>query len=336
MTALLPTLGHKELIEFSSNIPNNETYVLISGRTFEPIQLNSRVKDFQKHFKNNLSIHIKGNINNLAPQNPEDHEDFWNWWKQEINKSFPEVGIWDYVIASEKYGLNVAEILDAEFLPYDIERIVNPIKSTNIRQDFIKNWNSILPETKKKLVYKATMFGQESVGKTTLSKLITKYFNLPFIPEYARPYLEAVGEEVTLEKMGNITKGQYSLQKLIENKAENHLIIQDTDLFSTVGYYKIMCEENSFECERLAIETKSNVYYLLPDDVPFEEDILRYGGNVRESSTKFWKNILEKYNLNYVEVPRGLTLEEKESFIIKDLEAKVENFWNNIKSFERE
>jgi hypothetical protein len=35
------------------------------------------------------------------------------------------------------------------------------------------------------------------------------------------------------------------------------------------------------------------------DRIPFEKDILRYGGNKRESKTQFWIDLLDEFGLNY-------------------------------------
>lgn len=339
MTALLPTTGHADLIKFAADIPDSKVHVLISGRTFEPIPSLYRWQDLHDHFKNYKNIYVAHSVNDSAPQNPEDMPDgFWDWWKDEINNNFPQTrGSWDYVVASEGYGQQVADVLDARFLPYDIARTLNPIKGTNARCNPWDFWNSILPETRRRFMVKATMFGQESVGKTTMARSVSEKLDVRWIPEYARPYLETVGAEVTLESMENIHAGQAALQRLSFDKVETPALLLDTDLFSTVGYYKIMHEacppdDLVLDAHRLA----SDIYYILPDDIPFEPDILRYGDGVRESETEYWIDLLEEHRQNFKIVPRGMDLDQKAQWIADDIVHFFYSRFADLAMFERD
>lgn len=337
MTALVPTTGHADLIDFSASLPETHVWVLIQGRSFEPVPLNDRVKAMQTRFKMYENVTVQGSEVDDAPQNPEDMPDgFWEWWSQEIRSNFPEVSTWDYVVASESYGANVAHALGSEFLPYDLARTLNPARGTNIRMSAWDQWDQIIPEFRGKLAIKATLFGQESVGKTTLSKKVSQELKSTWLMEYARPYLEAVGKELTHAKMDNIFRGQSALQSTNFRKALTPACILDTDLYSTIGYYRILGWEIPagllFQARALA----SDVYYVLPDaDVPFEADQLRYGGNKRESTRQFWIDLLEEFNCPYVLVGEGSS-EEKTQFIKNDILVRFQHGTQPIRSFQRE
>lgn len=339
MTALLPTTGHADLIKFAAEIPDSKVHVLISGRTFEPIPSLDRWQDLHDHFKSYTNVYVAHSVNDHAPQNPEDMPDgFWEWWKDEINGNFPQTqGHWDYVVASEPYGQQVADSLDARFLPYDIARTLNPIKGTNARRNPWDLWTSILPETRKRYMVKATMFGQESVGKTTMAKAVAEKLDVRWIPEYARPYLETVGPEVTLEAMENIHAGQTALQKSNFNKVETPALILDTDLFSTVGYYHVIdIDEAPEELVNDAHTLASDVYYVLPDDIPFEPDILRYGDGVRESDTEFWIKLLEDHRQTYKVVPGNMDVDQKAQWIAEDIVHRFYAKFAEVTEFERD
>lgn len=324
MTALLPTTGHADLIRFAASLPSTKVHVLISGRSFEPDSSFQRWTDFHEHFKNSNNIVLAHHVDDNAPQEPEDMEDgFWDWWKDKINSNFQYgKADWDYVVASEPYGAKLAEVLNATFIPYDFERAYNKSRGTDVRDSMWNEWDNILPETRSRYMLKATMFGQESVGKTTLSKSVSKMLGVDWIQEYARPYLETVGVEVTEQAMKNIHAGQVALQTTAKINAKRPVLIQDTDLFSTVGYYEIMGFESApDDCVKDAKRLASDVYYLLPDDVEFEADPLRYGGDKRESSMEFWKNILEDSDIPYVVVPDG-DIESKTVWIVNDLRQR--------------
>src|SRR5690606_20300337 len=82
---------------------------------------------------------------------------------------------------------------------------------------------------------------------------------------------------------------------------------QDTDLYSTVGYWAMHSDQYGAVPEALfedAAERKSNLYIFLPSVIPFEADPLRYGGDHREGDDNFWLDICHEFELEYV------TLEE--------------------------
>lgn len=307
MTALVPTIGHQYLVEFASNfIPYyDKLYVIINALHQEPITLYQRLAAFKQQFKNKSNVVILGSYDDM-PQNPEDHPDFWNVWKNFIeNIIFENTGKRNnlkYLFASENYGHKLSEALGVTFIPVDIDREIFNVKGTDVRKNIRFNFDKIMPEFKKELAFKVTLFGAESCGKTTMAKALTKHFNsyrkAIFAHEWARPYLETVGIEITEEKMETIFKGQLALQKsLIDMKSE--FIIQDTDLFSTLGYYKIMNMNYPYHFDDIAIDYASDLYLIMNSDIPFEKDPLRYGGDVRTSNDKFWIELVQRYGLNY-------------------------------------
>lgn len=348
MTALIPTTGHADLIRFASSIPNARVHVLVNGRTFEPVSTEVRVKALMEHFKNDENVLIRGSVRDDAPQNPEDMPDgFWQWWADEINGNFQHyLGMgesepmdWDYVVASEPYGQQVADAIGANFLPYDIARHLNPVKGTTVRTDMINHWNEMIPEMRNHYHFNAVVFGQESVGKTTVSQHVAQKMGnkATWLMEYARPYLETptIGEELSLQKMEAIHRGQAALQSVTRQNVSTPFAVYDTDLFSTVGYYRIMGVEAPKECIDSAVELSANVYYVLPDDIPLVADPLRYGDGVRESDTRFWIDILAEFNQECVLVPSG-SVDDKADFIIADMRARFADRVYDVSSFERD
>ncbi|HRC28249.1 MAG TPA: ATP-binding protein [Candidatus Saccharimonas sp.] len=152
--------------------------------------------------------------------------------------------------------------------------------------------------------YVITVFGAESTGKTTLSRQLTLALSAPWYEEYARPYLEKTGAAVTTQSMRAIWHGQRSLQ----TRAKEHhkpYSVQDTDLFSTVGYWQLPHRESSLgmcptqlisDAQRL----RSDLYLITQSNIPFEADPLRYGGDRRESLDDYWVHLCETYQLPYV------------------------------------
>lgn len=338
MTALLPTTGHIDLIRFAKAVADEVT-VIVSTRSFEPAIVSNRVawiKEEVLKLRYPAWIEVFEHNCDEAPQNPEDHPDFWGWWKNAISNF--DSGF-THVVASEPYGQKLAETLGCQFLPYDINRTINPVKSSYVRKNIDLAWLDIILEARKDLITPVTLFGQESVGKTTISQELNggdPYWNYTIRPEYARAYLETVGPELTPEKMHNILLGQKGYQWDALEKAESHVVVFDTDLFSTVGYYRLSGtpEINPGECLTEAKLCKSELYFILPDDVPFEKDPLRYGGDKRESTTEFWINLAKEYGLNYKLVPTG-TLESKVRFIKSEISQHQNRKFSKLRNFTR-
>ncbi len=73
------------------------------------------------------------------------------------------------------------------------------------------------------------ILGPESTGKSTLAEDLATYFGEPWVPEFAREYLEDLGREYRYEDMLVIGKGQVSLENEMAEKAKKYLFC-DTDL----------------------------------------------------------------------------------------------------------
>jgi NadR type nicotinamide-nucleotide adenylyltransferase len=151
---------------------------------------------------------------------------------------------------------------------------------------------------------KVVLFGPESTGKTTLSKLLARYYNSVWVPEYAREYLQDVwnNERRTCEPKDllPIAKGQMALENELAKKT-NSVLICDTDLLETKvyseAYYSGTCDP---VLDKYAIENTYDLYFLTYIDVPWEEDDLRDKPNERARMFNAFESALIKYNRSYV------------------------------------
>lgn len=267
-----------------------------------------------------------------VPQEPDNENEafFWEFWANKLFSFGFEEG--DYIVSSESYGIDLAEATGGVFMPFDMNRWITPTKATKIREtEFIEKYQkSILPEFLPFLRRTVTIFGAESVGKTTITDRVGRLFIATITPEWARPYLEAVGSEVTVEKMHRIHEGQRAIQDLVKTHSPTIYNIQDTDLFSTVGYWE-MWDKDSMPQSLLedARSRKSDLYVVLSSDIPFQPDPLRYGGNVRESTDQYWIDLCEREGLPYVYIT------ETEDRLGAAVNAIEEFFGENPLSYQR-
>jgi len=238
-------------------------------------------------------------IHRTLPQEPEDGDpNFWYMWADFLSMFGAQPG--DLLVASELYGLNLAEHTGLEFIPFDIGRQINPIRATRVRSNVSGFIRWVLPEFQPYLIQTTTIFGAESVGKTTLTKEMDWAIGAHRLFEYARPYLETVGPELTTEKMRRIHDGQRALQELAQQLRNQPHVVQDTDLFSTVGYWELHPELGRVP-EGLYVDATrlmSDLYIMPRSNIPFESDPLRYGGNEREASDDYWIALAERFELN--------------------------------------
>lgn len=302
MTALVPTIGHKYLIDFAhSLIPwTGKVHVILGTLDREPVDPLQRLSALRETYASYDDV-IVHHLHRDVPQNPDEHPDFWNVWR-DIVREFVDVQPDDYFVASELYGMDMARVLGCKFVPCNRYRETVSVKGSDVRYDIQGSFHTILPEFQKYLKKTVTIFGAESCGKTTMAKKLASEMNGWFVPEWAREYLETVGAEVTDEKMRDIVSGQFAVQRNAKlNLLNRPWIFQDTDLFSTVGYYRLYGgpQKDIDEALDLAQDGVSDMYIVMNDRIPFEADPIRYGGDKRESGMQYWIDLLEEFELPY-------------------------------------
>lgn len=317
LTALPPTMGHAYLIDFASRyieamgdhyypLEEGILNVIVCARPNEPIDGMVRASAIANHFsgRSNVWVHLReANDPNL----PEDHPDFWAFWKGIVESKVNKIKPNDILFASEIYGIEFAKHLGCRFMPCDVERAIVDTKATAVRQDPIGKFDYMLPEFSRGMMKTVTFFGAESTGKTTLSrKMATRraatVLNGHWCHEWARPFLELCGPETTDERMTDIVYGQFAAQTAVRALPPKPFIFQDTDLLSTIGYYRIYGGKPPADLEDLFRKTKSDLYIVMSGKIPFAADILRYGGDHRESSDEFWIDLLKEYGCSYYAV----------------------------------
>lgn len=296
MTALPPTTGHRDLIRYAHTL-TDEVVVILCTQPDEPFT-RERYVALMRATEHMNGVRVKS-YNEFIPQEPDQVEGFWDMWRDILQGFGFMPG--DYIVSSEHYGVELAKAVEGVFMPYDMDRFINSAKATWVRDNPVENQHFILPEFMRNLRRTVTIFGAESVGKTTVTNLLGPWLNGLRLPEWARPYLETVGAEVTTERMHRIYEGQKALQIFGEQSDKTIYVIQDTDLFSTVGYWE-MWDKASMPDSLLfdAQKHRSDLYVILSTDLPFVPDPLRYGGDQRESGDVYWIDLCERENLPYV------------------------------------
>lgn len=299
MTAMPPTKGHRNLIDFASRLTSQVT-VIVCTQPSEPFPY-ERWEAINRAFISEPSIDVTF-LSDELPQDPAT-PGFWPMWDHIMREYGFMPG--DLVVTSEPYGKILADRLGGQFFPYDPNRQLYYTKATDIRENMVKYFHDILPEFQNNLRTRITVFGAESTGKTTLSHELAPMINGHWVFEYARPYLENVTKDISVDSMTGIWKGQLALQRHTLSMYDKPFVVHDTDLYSTIGYWEQphwadMLGPVPFQLVEDAKRWQSDLYIITKSNIPFEEDPIRYGGDHRESGDEYWIGIAEKYNLPYI------------------------------------
>jgi NadR type nicotinamide-nucleotide adenylyltransferase len=168
---------------------------------------------------------------------------------------------------------------------------------------------------------KVVVIGPESTGKSTLSQALAQFFDCPWVPEYARTYLEKLGRPYDYEDLLEIAKGQVELEEMASEKAKG-LVICDTDLH----VIKVWSEHKYGKSHDWILDQikarKYDIYLLTDIDIPWEEDPQREHPQpeMREYFFEQYHNLISATGVPYARIS-GSVLQRLEQAVevIKNL-----------------
>jgi len=295
-----PTKGHMFLIEESARLCDT-LYVLVCTLPYylEPfITGKERFNIIESYFKchsNILVVHHE----EILPQKPEEHKDFWAIWKNVISTYVPTENL-EVVFSSEKYGESLAKIFNIKHICIDINRKTIPISGTKVRERKNDNWSYLPQLTKRKFIKKIAILGPESVGKSTLVKNISAHYNVPQLEEYGREYWNEHNGLLTKISFKEIIEGHNDRLKVIINSTEKRFVICDTDNITTQVFYDLMCKEQLFDLSSIPTEEIDYRIVLQPNNLAHQDGTRTFLS--KEEREDHFKRIilkLDKNNLEY-------------------------------------
>jgi len=150
-------------------------------------------------------------------------------------------------------------------------------------------------------MFKIAIIGPESTGKTALAKQLAEYYNAPWVPEYARQYVEKLTEPYTYEDVCNIALKQIESEKFYENNASDaKFVFFDTDLIITKVWFSYCFDKIP---EFLLDQLHSgffDAYLLCAPDLAWEPDPVREHGEDREYFFNWYKREIEETRKAFV------------------------------------
>ena len=173
-------------------------------------------------------------------------------------------------------------------------------------------------------MFKIAITGPESTGKSTLAEKLAKHFEVDFIPEYSRTYLENFEGHYTENDVVEIAKGQYNLI-LEEEKKNPEILLADTETIVCKIWVEYVFKHSNETIDEILKKQDFDLYLLCDIDLPWVYDPLREHPNIEDRKELFdiYKNTLTKMNVPF-EIVSG------------DDEERVNNAINIINKYHHE
>lgn len=216
----------------------------------------------------------------------------WDKFISEVERIFDlatEEGSSVFYVSEDEYYTHLNEL---GYSVVKLDRELNPISATMIRENPIKHWDKITFPFRRVFSKNILVCGTASEGKTTLVKDLGKYFNAPYSHEYARDYMEEsyISEwELDGADYMAFLDGQYQMNKKLINSPSNQgIFFADSDSMTTRMYAEYYCKDPELELtesefEEIAVAADAitkkcrwdKIYLLCPHGV-FVDDHTRY------------------------------------------------------------
>jgi HTH-type transcriptional regulator, transcriptional repressor of NAD biosynthesis genes len=264
-----PHRGHQFLIEFARQYVERLT-VMVCSLPGDPIPGHLRHGWVSRMFPDARVVHVTDDL----PQEPADHPNFWILWRDACRAAAGADGV-DYVFASEPYGLKLAEVLGARFVPVDTARELVPVSGTAVRADPMRHWEMIPECVRPYFVKRVCVFGPESTGKSTLARDLARAFGTVYAFEYARPHLDPQGGRCTSDDIPRIVRGQVATEEALAHQA-NRVLFCDTDVLTTCVWGDVLFGHTPQWVRDLAERRGYDLYLVTDVDVPWVSDGQRF------------------------------------------------------------
>ena len=309
--------GHLDLI-MKAKKENDICYVVVCGYDNEPranetgLTLNRRFSLVKQMFKDDEQIIVLQVNDTKLGIDESMSESNWDIWlkcvqdqieKVETSNRFAAYYIDEYTwyVGEESYvkSLEKRKYVPGEMNTFPcidkvvyVNRGINPISATLIRENPIKYWNKIAWPFRQFFSTNILITGTASEGKSTLTRDIATYFGIPYSEEYGRTYMEFYGKsdtDLTINDFQEfLIEQRRDTKSKIESPGNCGVVISDTDNIVTLMYAQAYIEDNNIDLtvedyktlETLAWNIKRGIQwdkiFLLPPKNTFVDDGCRY------------------------------------------------------------
>jgi len=144
---------------------------------------------------------------------------------------------------------------------------------------------------------KIVLTGPESVGKSTLTCQLAKYYKAPSVSEIARKYVEDLDRPYNLDDVFNIAKMQIEQEQEFEKNSD--LLFVDTDLIITKIWLKRVFDIVPDWIDDYLRNKPADFHLLCYPDLPWEYDPVRENPEIRIELFDEYKAEIEKLDIPY-------------------------------------
>lgn len=261
-----PTEGHGFLGRFALAHTGGNLKVMVESDDSQDIPGSLRTRWMREMLPGATVV----NCHETLPQDPGETPDFWTIWEEVLRRHAPE-GV-THVYASEEYGLRIAEILGAEFVPVDIDRRCRDVSSTRVRADPYGMWRMLPPPVRAHYCRRVVLIGPESSGKSTLATELGRVLDTVVAPEYGRVWCDVFGTP-DAEGLRAIARGHAAGVEAARSQA-NKVLVEDTDAAMTQIWADMLGHPHDPEVE--AFWTAPDLYVICDVDGPWVDDGQRW------------------------------------------------------------
>ena len=284
--------GHIALINFAAE-RCDKLIVLVCALPGEPIPGSQRLSWVQQTFRNNRSVIVEY-TDEALPAAQESCRIVSGRWAAYLSGRFPGV---DMIFSSEPYGDFLAEFMHIRHCVFDLQRQRIPVSATEIRTAPFKHWQYIPQAVRPWYRKKICLYGPESTGKSTLTRLLAGYFKTACVPEIAR---ELLGERRVVYEDIAVIAEKHARALLEQEERAEQLLFCDTDLITTCIYSSHYFNKVPEFPAWIKAVHHYDLYLFCDIDVPWVPDPQRDLGHMRKYFRERFLRELEQKQLPYM------------------------------------
>jgi NadR type nicotinamide-nucleotide adenylyltransferase len=193
------------------------------------------------------------------------------------------------------------------------------VSGSDIRANPRKEWEFIPSLLRPHFVTRVVLTGSECTGKTTLSERLAAHYATTWSAEYGRLYVDGLDRPLTYADVEAIARGQIEVEER-EARSSNGLLIQDTDLISTLVYSRHYFGDAPSWLDDAIRARLGKLYLLSGIDVPWVADgMQRDRGDRREEMQQLFRDALISYGAHWIELSGSV--EQRTIVAIKAIDA---------------
>lgn len=315
--------GHLDLI-MRAKKENDLCYIIVCGydndRGGELLPLHKRYRYIKQSFINDDLVKVIYINDTELGIDESMSEENWETWCVAVLGKMNQEDVANYkrvwYVAEKSYVTSLNKLNEETIF---VDRNLNKISGTMIRNNPIKYWDYICPEFRKVFSHNILITGTASEGKTNLVRDIARYFALPYSEEMGRLRLENTNKVDSELDFGDFHYNLYEQNKVnaenIDSLSNQGIVISDTDNLVTLMYAKQYAEEPNFElnmedyhalyqiAKQQSKYIKWHKIFVLAPNGEFIDDGSRYMGHSdMESRMKLFNiltELLEDFGYNY-------------------------------------